>query len=148
MIRIVALAAEGTHDLRRRVLRDDDRDAKVDWPGDHDSDTLHLGALDSDGVVVAVSTWLTRAGPQGRADRCRQLRGMATDPGGRGTGLGVLLLDEGVRRAVTDGFDVAWANARVEAVGFYVGQGWTVSGPVFETAETGLPHRLVTRRLS
>ena len=57
------ITAADTHDLRRRVLRDDDANAAVDWPGDHDDTTFHLGIRDDTNRVVAVSTW--RGGDDG-----------------------------------------------------------------------------------
>jgi GNAT superfamily N-acetyltransferase len=69
---------------------------------------------------------------------------MATDPAWSSGGLGSLLLSEGVRRASDVG--LVWANARVEAIPFYERRNWTAVGPEFTTADTGLPHRLVTCR--
>ena len=134
--RVVEITAAETHPLRRRVLRDDDPAADLRWPGDDDPDTFHLAVRDRAGAVVAVSTW--RSTPP-----VTQLRGMATVPELAGTGLGSRLVAAGVERCRARGDAAVWANARVTAIGFYERAGFTVSGPTFETPDTGLPHRRV-----
>ncbi len=137
---IVTLSAEQTHDLRRRVLRAGTPGSELRWPGDDDPGTLHLGIV-SDGVVVAISTWL-------RSGSAIQLRGMATEPDLAGSGLGRRLLNEGIERAADSGAELVWANARVTAVGFYERFGFITVGEVFTTPEVGLPHLRVERTLS
>lgn len=144
MTAVVELDADAVHDLRRRVLRDGDRDGELDWAGDRDPTTIHLGVVDPAGSVLAVSTWLRTPCPLHPSEPAVQLRGMATDPAHTGTGLGSMLLAEGLRRASDIG--LVWANARVTAIAFYERHGWTATGPEFVTADTGLPHRLVTYR--
>lgn len=156
MNRVVEIDAADTHELRRAVLRDGAPDAVVDWSGDRDGTTVHLGVSDDAGAVIAVSTWLWTPCPLHPAEPAVRLRGMATDPAHRGAGLGSLLLAAGVARSFGIGrtsstrraseVELVWANARVEAIGFYEHHAWLATGPVFQTAETDLPHRLVTRR--
>ena len=141
-IDVLGITAEQTHDLRRRVLRDGAADADVRWVGDDDDGTVHLGAV-LDAQLVAVSTWLVARDPLAPALHSVQLRGMATDPAHVGRGVGRALHDAGLRRAAHDGADRVWANARVTALAFYERAGMTVSGPVFVTEATGLPHRHV-----
>jgi GNAT superfamily N-acetyltransferase len=141
-VSIEEISASQTHALRRRVLRDGVSDAVVEWEGDDEPTTVHLGAVVDD-RIVAISTWLVAPDPIVPLLRSVQLRGMATDPRWIGRGLGRALLDAGLRRARRDGHDRVCANARVTALGFYEAAGLTVSGPVFETASTGLPHRHV-----
>ena len=136
------VAAAETHDLRRRILRDGAAAAIVEWQGDDESTTFHLGAA-ADGRIVAISTWLITADPLAPDLRAMQLRGMATDPVLAGKGFGRALIDAGVQRASDDGVARVWANARVTSLGFYEAAGWIVTGPVFETVSTGLAHRHV-----
>ena len=142
---VVRIDATDTHDLRRRVLRSGISNTVLVWPGDDEVTTLHLGIRDEHGAVVAISTWLARPAPNGEV--ATQLRGMATDPERLGRGLAGALLVAGASAATSRGHHVVWANARVSALGFYERAGWTAQGPVFHTADTGLPHRVVTRRL-
>ncbi len=141
------IAAVETHDLRRRVLRDGSAGAVVVWDGDDADGTLHLG-IEFDGEIVAISTWLDVPQPDGDADRAVQLRGMAVDPDLGPRGFGTRLVVVGCDRAHRHGARVVWAHARVTALGFYERLGFEVVGPVFETAATGLPHRLVRRDLA
>ncbi len=136
------ITADETHDLRRLVLRDAEISAVVDWDGDDELSTTHLGVA-VDGHLIAISTWLVTSDPIAPDRRSVQLRGMATDPTVVGRGIGRALLDAGTQRASAGGHDRVWANARVTALGFYERAGWTATGPVFETASTGLPHRHV-----
>ena len=138
---VIRLDPADTHDLRRRVLRHGDADAHLDWPGDHDDDTVHLGVV-VDGDVVAISTWLTAPLPD-TGEPGVQLRGMATDPVFERRGLGGAVLDAGVSAARQRGMTLVWANSRVTALGFYQRAGFDVIGPVFATADTGMPHRRV-----
>ena len=136
----IEITAADTHALRRRVLRDNQIAARLEWDGDHDPRTFHLGIRDRSGTVVAISTWLGQP-------PVTQIRGMATDPELAGGGLGSGLLAAGIERCRSRGDTVVWANARVTAISFYERAGFTVVGAVFETADTGLPHQMVRRSL-
>lgn len=136
-MKITDIHSTETHDLRRRVLRADKPEADLRWAGDDDDHTVHLAALDDDGNVIGVSTWIT-------SGSATQLRGMATEPTLIGQGIGTLLLDAGVVHARSLGSSRIWANARVTAISFYTRYGFEMSGPVFDTEATGLPHRLAT----
>lgn len=111
------------------------------WPGDDAENTIHLAVVDDDENVVGVSTWIT-------SGSATQLRGMATDPGVAGQGIATSLLDAGIAHARSNDSGHVWANARVTAISFYARYGFVMSGPVFETEATGLPHRLATFELS
>jgi thiamine transport system ATP-binding protein len=145
-LRIVELGAADTHDLRRRVLREGRDDAVVVFDGDDEAGTLHLGALDGEGGLVGVSTWLWRPCPIDAGARDRQLRGMAVDRVRQGGGVGGVLLAAGVDRALAAGATVVWANARDTALGFYRRNGFEVIGEGYVDAATGLPHHHIRRR--
>jgi len=144
-LRIVELPAAATHALRRRVLRNDDPDARVAFDGDDTPGTVHLGVEDADGVLLGVSTWLPRPGPIDPLPTDRQLRGMAVDNNRRGGGIGGVLLAAGVRRAFDDGATAVWANARDTALAFYIRHGFEVVGDGFIDPTTGLPHHRIRR---
>ena len=146
-MRIARISAADTHALRRRILRAGDPDAAVEWAGDDEDTTFHLGIRNRSGVVVAISTWLQRPDPADPEAQATQLRGMATEPDLAGSGMGSRLLAAGIERCLQRGDTAVWANARLTAVGFYERAGFTVVGAVFETTDTGLPHRMVRRRL-
>lgn len=145
-VAIVTIPAASAHELRRRVLRDGTPSDRVDFDGDDDG--FHLAAT-IDGVIVAVSSWLptqqpTPAGTPGPGIR---LRGMATEPGLQGTGIGGRLLEAGVARSKHQGARFVIAHARLPALGFYLAHGFEVVGDEFVDATTGLPHRVITRTL-
>lgn len=142
-VEVVELTAEGTHDLRLRVLRHDTESKEVVFAEDQLPGTWHLG-LRRDGAVVATSTWVPRdhGGVQ-----AVQLRGMATDRSLQGTGLGGMLLGAGCERAKALGFELVWARARDAALAFYERHGFTVEGEGFVDELTRLPHHVVVRSL-
>ena len=140
---VVEVAAGDTHDLRRRVLRDDSADAVLEFDGDDEPTTYHL-AIERDGTIVAVSTWMRRPMPDNPSATAVQLRGMASEPALQGQGLGAALLRAGIERAADDEVATIWARARSTAVAFYVANGFDTVGTEFVDATTGLPHRIVT----
>jgi GNAT superfamily N-acetyltransferase len=143
---VVELSAEQTHELRRLVLRDGTPSTDVRFDDDDRPDALHLGA-ESAGEIVAISTWIRRPHPDHPALRGVQLRGMATAPSRRGTGLGSVMLNVGVDRMRDDGVELVWARARDSALGFYTRHGFVVFGHGYVDLATALPHHDIVRRL-
>lgn len=131
--------------LRQRVLRDGTPSGDPGFDGDDDPATVHLAVL-VDRDVVAVSTWMARPWPDEPRRPAVQLRGMATLPAAQGSGLGGVLLEEGVRRAFDAGAGLVWANARDSALRFYRRHAFEVVGDGFHTRDTGLPHHRIVRR--
>lgn len=136
---VVELRAEQTHALRRSILRDGTATDVVEFDGDHDAGTLHLGVID-DGHVVAVSSWMERRYPDLPGHAGYQLRGMATDPRMRGTGVSDAVLLAGLDRVRSCGATVVWARARVAALNFYLRHGFETRGHEYTDLTTGLPH--------
>ena len=145
---VVELAAEQTHDLRRRVLRVDTPSTGVVWPGDALASTVHLGVVSRpDGELVAIATWLHSPSPDiDAANSGIQLRGMATDPSRRESGFGAVLLDAGLVRARESGADHVWANARSAVLGFYTSHGFEITSDEFESIDTAIVHRRILLR--
>jgi len=145
-VSIVEITADRTHDLRRRVLRSGTVSTDVEFDGDEDPGTTHLGAVRGS-AVVAIVTLLRRPFPYEPVTPALQLRGMATDPESRGTGLGMRLVAASEERARGEDATLIWARARSSAIGFYLGAGFETHGTDFDDPTTGLPHRLITKRL-
>lgn len=128
--------------LRHRVLR---RDLPLDlsyFAGDDDADTVHV-ALVLDGwarccVTLMLSTW--------EGEPAWQLRGMATDDGLRGQGLGARLVPAALAMLPDDGPDRLWCNAREVAIPFYARLGWEVVSDRFEIPLAGPHVRMCARR--
>lgn len=137
--RLTVAEMPAVHDLRWRVLRpgrtpESTRFAEDEWPG-----TIHMGAFQVElsssgrsgaGALAGIATLVENRG--------LQLRGMAVEPGVRGTGVGAALLrathDVAAARNVP-----LWCNARKSAMGFYSKLGWQVEGGEFDVPEVG-PH--------
>ena len=124
--------------LRRAVLRPGYPDAASDYA--EDAQAVHVGAWD-DALLVGCATVFADPwpGPPPEPTAWR-LRGMAVEPGRQGTGVGALVLAEGVAAARAAGAPMMWANARSTALGFYERLGWRVAGEEFHASDTGLPH--------
>lgn len=138
-VEIVEIDTVDTHDLRRSLLRDGTPSDQVEFDGDDDDSTFHLGAT-ADGTLVAISTWMNRRYPDLPGHPGHQLRGMATSPGARGTGISDRLLVAGLGRCGDVGSTLVWARARVAALSFYERHGFTTKGHEYVDLTTGLPH--------
>lgn len=147
MTELVEITSADTHDLRGRILRVDTPSDVVVWEGDDEPTTFHLGMRSPDGAVIAVSTWLARRYPDRPAEQAFQLRGMATEPAERGTGVSSQLLLAGLDRCRAAGATLVWARARVAALTFYERHGFEAIGPQYTDLTTGLPHRDILRPL-
>jgi GNAT superfamily N-acetyltransferase len=132
-------------DLRHVILRHGLPREEAIFGGDAAATSRHFAAVAKvGGAVVACATVHLNAWDGTPA---WQLRGMATDPCVRKTGVGRRLL-EFLERDLADASDVRqlWCNARVPAVGFYERMGWGVVSDVFEIPTAG-PHVRMTKRL-
>jgi GNAT superfamily N-acetyltransferase len=144
---VIELTTEQTYPMRRSVLRDGTPSDEVRFAEDDLAGVRHLGVLD-DGSLVGISTWVPRSFAAEPDARAVQMRGMATVQSHRSKGIGAALVDAGCERAMADGVELLWANARDAALAFYIGQGFEVVGDGFIDATTGLPHHVVIRRLT
>jgi predicted GNAT family N-acyltransferase len=123
--------------LRSAVLRGG---GPAGTPGDEDPATVHLAARTADGAVAGVVRLAPAPCPWRPAARAPwQLRGMATAPPVRGTGVGRALVEAGVALVAERGGDLVWCNARLTAAGFYERMGFTVVTDPFDIEPIG-PH--------
>jgi predicted GNAT family N-acyltransferase len=128
--------AETTYPLWRDVLREGRPVARLADP----EGTFHLAARGVDGRLVGVVRFSPAPCPwRPEAGAPWQLRGMATDPAVRTTGVGRALVREGLRRVAGLGGDLVWCDARMAAVGFYQRMGFAVVTEEFQKPEGG-PH--------
>jgi predicted GNAT family N-acyltransferase len=131
-----ATAAE-TLPLRAAILRPNGEPAAM--PGDDDPHTIHLAARTPSGEIVGVARFSPAACPW-RADVAApwQLRGMATDPAVRGTGVGRALVLDGLARVAAAGGDLVWCHARVTAAAFYERMGFAVVTEPYDKPPVGM----------
>jgi len=140
--RIDVVPAEATHDLRRRVLRDNRPDTDVDFPEDSVEGAFHLAAFDGD-TMVGIASFSPEPTPYRPGKRTWRLRGMAVEEPVRGRGVGSALLAAAMDRLRELGAEVVWANGRDTALGFYQRHGWQVVGDGFMMGEVRMPHHVV-----
>ena len=129
--------------LRRRVLRPHETLAEVAAAMDG-PDTLALAVLDDVDEPVACVLAAPEPAPVPLgdglpADAVWRLRGMATDPGHRGRGLGRLVLDALLTELAGRGAAVVWCNARTPARTLYERAGFVAVGEVWDDPDIG-PH--------
>ena len=128
--------------LRMAVLRDGTPSQDPRYAEDDTDGSVHLGIRDS-GVLIACSTWLPRPWPLDVDVPATQLRGMAVAKHLQSKGLGRILLQAGIDRAVSMGSTYVWARARDNALYFYERNGFATIGDQFIDEATGLGHHLV-----
>ncbi len=141
--RIVAAETRG---LRQSVLRPNQPPTAVVYPGDDDSDTLHLGLYTEGGLVGVASLYREPPPDALKVTTAWRLRGMAVDPSLRGKGHGAALLRACLEHALKQGGSQVWCNARTTASGFYRSLGFAQKGEEFELPGIG-PHHLMWRPL-
>ncbi len=122
--------------LRHRILRPGLPFETARFDGDDDPGTRHYAAVSGGEPVACLSLMPS----EWEGQPAWQLRGMATDSGEQGRGLGRQLLERALAEAASDhperGF---WCNARTSAVGFYEKLGWRVVSEPFDVPTAG-PH--------
>ena len=128
--------------LRMSVLRDGTPSQDPRYAEDDTEGSVHLGIRES-GVLIACSTWLPRPWPLDVEVPATQLRGMAVAKHLQSKGLGRILLQAGIDRAVSMGSTYVWARARDNALYFYEKNRFTTIGDQFIDEATGLGHHLV-----
>jgi GNAT superfamily N-acetyltransferase len=140
-------SVEDVVELRHAVLRAGLPRETAVFEGDAAPGARHVVAVSAaaaDGRVVGCATVHPSTWDDSPA---WQLRGMATDPTVRSTGIGRAMLLYLERLLMTES-DVRqlWCNARTPARGFYERLGWHVVSDVFEIPTAG-PHVRMTKRL-
>ncbi len=128
--------------VRARVLRvgtpsTDPRLAEDDLPG-----VFHLAGR-RQGELVACVSFCPQDTPLRPGLAGWRFRAMAVDTSLQGTGLGRVLLADGIERARAAGAQVIWANARDSAIGFYESMAMVVEGEGWVDATTAMPHHVV-----
>ena len=104
----------------------------------HDAAALHLVAL-TEGALVGTCRLL-------RGDGTWKLGRMAVRRGARGTGVGMAMLLEAERQAVSRGARRLGFSAQTHAIGFYRRAGYRTRGGLFDDA--GIPHVWMERPLT
>ena len=125
-------------------------DGRTDLPTMHHelddaASSWHLGAVDSTGRVIAISSFYQETCPA-RTDvpGAVQLQFMAVEPSLQRRGIGSAVVAEALRRLESSGVALLWASARANAVPFYERFGFSVvEGSASTPIETGRPHHVI-----
>lgn len=152
MILVKTISAEDTHPLRLDVLRKDSVGKEVVWSRDNEPDTFHLGAF-IDCVIRGIATYQREDCPEPEisamfdGEVSYRLRGMAVAPDYERQGIASLILAVGRDRLLRRGVSALWCHARVNAVGLYEKDGWSIYGEPFLVEDVGM-HRWMAIRLT
>jgi GNAT superfamily N-acetyltransferase len=138
-MRIVEVTAADVRPMRSAILRPWQRPEDLVYPGDALAGALHAAAKDADGAIVGIVSISPEPHPDDPADGDWRIRGMATDPAVRGTGVGAALLTFALEHARRQGGRRAWCDARTSALGFYRRVGMRAEGAEFLSVG-GVPH--------
>jgi predicted GNAT family N-acyltransferase len=145
MLEVRQITAVETIPLRQAVLRPGRPAEDARFPGDEAADTVHFGAF-RDGKLLCIASLFLTDFPNEPGLAAYQLRGMATAPEARNSGLGNALARACVDFARTKAAQLLWCNARTSAAGFYLKLGFKIIGPEFEILDVG-PHVRMQLRL-
>ena len=142
------VSAQELHELRRRVLRNDDATLYHPDERDEEATTVHLAGFLGTRLVVSAS-FFPSSPPMNKSLLSYQLRYMATDFDVQGRRYGARVLEAAEVELRSMGVEQIWANGRDTALGFYSSVGWkSVEGSEHLSAETQLPHTVIFKPLS
>ena len=143
-IRVQRVDVERVRDVRHVVLRPGQPRPTTVYVEDSRTDAFHLGAFQSDDIVGVTSIYRESPPESVRSsiDRVHtsdgwRIRGMATMPSVRGTGVGRQLLDVAVDHMMSTAKLAVWCNARETAFGFYERCGFRCVGARFDLPGIG-----------
>jgi GNAT superfamily N-acetyltransferase len=145
-VRVVAVDARKGQALRMSVLRPSQQPGESMYAREGDPETAHYAALGTDGAVLAVGSVMEEGHPHEPREGDWRVRGMASEAGLRGRGLGKLVLAALEAHARGRGGRRLWCNARTGARAFYEREGWSTEGEEYEIEGIG-PHFLMAKSL-
>jgi predicted GNAT family N-acyltransferase len=146
-VRVEAVPAAMTFQLRRQVLRPHEGLDQLALPGDDNPDTCHLAARTARGRVVGTAM-VRHEAPAWDLDAVGawRLRGMATSKNLRGRGIGTRVLDAVLAHVASRGGGLLWCNARVPVKAFYERAGFVTEGEPWIDPDIG-PHVAMWRQV-
>lgn len=139
MVVVKEVSAEETYNIRLETLRKG-IDLPIEFAGDFDVDTFHLGVFENDDLK-GISSFMKTTNVLFNATQY-QLRGMATLPSARGKGYGKLMLQYAINHLKEKQITTLWCNAREEALDFYNKVGFLKKGGAFEIQQIGVHYKL------
>ncbi|MGE3262162.1 MAG: GNAT family N-acetyltransferase [Bacteriovoracia bacterium] len=137
------IPTEATFDLRHRVLRPSQPISECQYPAD--GQAVHFGVFEEERLCSVVTAHPENS-PLFPCEGQWRIRGMATEPGAQGRGLGSLGLKALLAWAEAHRVSFFWCNAREGAIPFYLRHGFTVASELFDLPGIG-PHKVMFRQV-
>ncbi len=139
MVVIKEISAKEAYPIRLEILRKG-IDLPVQFTGDFDIETFHLGAFYKS-ELVGISSYMKSRNSNFNKQQY-QLRGMATLPKVRGKGCGKMMLEFAINELESRKATSLWCNAREIALNFYTNLGFDIIGNSFELSLIGRHYEL------
>jgi GNAT superfamily N-acetyltransferase len=130
-----------TYVLRAKVLRNGGPPEAAKIAGDDDPGVATYAATDTDGSLVGCVGLFPESCPDlpEHPGTGWRIRGMATEDGWRGKGVGTRVLEAALDHVTAEGGGLVWCNARTSAAEFYRRAGFVEIGEHWDDPEIG-PH--------
>ncbi|MGH3350265.1 MAG: GNAT family N-acetyltransferase [Nocardioides sp.] len=132
---------EDTYALRAKVLRNGGPLEAARVPGDDGPEVATYAALKVDGGLIGCVGLFPEPCPDlpEHPGKGWRIRGMATEDGWRGRGVGAEVLKAALDHVAAEGGGLVWCNARTPAATFYARAGFAEIGERWDDPEIG-PH--------
>lgn len=132
---------EETYALRAKVLRNGGPPEAAKLVGDDLPGVATYAARDADGSLIGCVGLFPEPCPDlpGNPGKGWRIRGMATEDGWRGKGVGAQVLKAALDHVAAEGGGLVWCNARTPAAAFYERAGFAEIGDPWDDPEIG-PH--------
>jgi predicted GNAT family N-acyltransferase len=137
------ISPSDTYAIRLAVLRSSGELKDVQFEGDDDEQTFHLGGF-AEKKLVSISSFYFQKHKSLPGENHFRLRGMATLPEFRHKGFSSELLRTAFPIVAKNFCTLLWCNARVSAQGFYQKVGFNIHSEIFDIPGIG-PHILMSR---
>lgn len=145
MVHFRPIPFDQTFPLRRRILRDNDPNAKVEFEGGWHPKACHMGAFDATGTLIGIGSVMPQPMAARPNKRGWRLRNMAVDAAWRRNGVGRAILLKCIEHVQQQDGELLWFNARSTALPFYDALDFQIEGAEFMSDNH--PHYLMWKLL-
>lgn len=132
--------------LRNKVLRNNKGFKFCKFDGDDSVDTIHFAVIKNESIIGGVSLIKNNTNDI-KSLKNIQLRGMAVYKNYQKNKIGSLLLKKVDSHCIKNNIDCIWMNARLEALGFYLKNGFTKTKKSFNIEGIG-KHYFLYKKLN
>ena len=137
---IQEIVPEKTYTLRHELLQSHQTLKACVYPGDFESDTVHLGAFFDGEQVGILSLYKEPLETDTLSnENAWRIRGLGILEKYRYQGIAKALMSRAIERAKAQQAELVWGNVRTYAKGFYASCGFKKLGEEFDVVDIG-PH--------